>query len=260
MTLTLQDLAWHRDIGQLIEALDSGAFWPRLVRQLGHYLVFDSWVVLLFGPGRPQVLAESPGEDGGEDPLFRDYLKGLYLLDPFYLSARESPASGLFQLSDIAPECFEQTDYYQRYFRLNVVADEVQINVQLDSDRVLCLSLGAHRCFTREDIALLDMLRPWVSALMRQRLHFEHPREATPVEPHWQDRLVGHPRLQEAQLTSRELDVARLMLSGCSGKEIARKLSISTETVKVHRRHLYAKLGLKSQSELFSLFLNAQES
>ncbi|KXK67489.1 LuxR family transcriptional regulator [Pseudomonas monteilii] len=48
------------------------------------------------------------------------------------------------------------------------------------------------------------------------------------------------------------------MLSGCSSKEIARKLEISVETVKVHRKHMYSKLGIKSQSELFSLFLQAQ--
>jgi DNA-binding CsgD family transcriptional regulator len=29
--------------------------------------------------------------------------------------------------------------------------------------------------------------------------------------------------------------------------------------VKVHRKHMYSKLGIKSQSELFSLFLQAQE-
>ena len=33
----------------------------------------------------------------------------------------------------------------------------------------------------------------------------------------------------------------------------------SAETVKVHRRHLYNKLGIKSQSELFLLFLQAQD-
>lgn len=63
-----------------------------------------------------------------------------------------------------------------------------------------------------------------------------------------------------AQLTARELDVGRLMLSGCSSKEIARKLEISVETVKVHKKHMYSKLGIKSQSELFSIFLQAQTS
>jgi DNA-binding CsgD family transcriptional regulator len=44
-------------------------------------------------------------------------------------------------------------------------------------------------------------------------------------------------------------------LRGNSSKAIAKRLSISQETVKVHRRNLYAKLGVSSQSELFSLFL-----
>jgi len=51
-----------------------------------------------------------------------------------------------------------------------------------------------------------------------------------------------------------------LMLSGCSSKEIARKLQISAETVKVHKKHIYAKLGIKSQSELFLIFLQAQNA
>jgi DNA-binding CsgD family transcriptional regulator len=51
-----------------------------------------------------------------------------------------------------------------------------------------------------------------------------------------------------------------LMLSGCSSKEIARKLEISVETVKVHKKHMYSKLGIKSQSELFSIFLQAQNA
>nr|WP_238474345.1 LuxR C-terminal-related transcriptional regulator [Pseudomonas cavernae] len=42
-------------------------------------------------------------------------------------------------------------------------------------------------------------------------------------------------------------------------KEVASKLTIAAETVKVHRRHIYAKLKIKSPPELFSLFLKAQK-
>ncbi|VVN83892.1 hypothetical protein PS723_01312 [Pseudomonas fluorescens] len=260
MNLTLQDVAWHDAVGRLIETLDRPNFWTALVRLLGRYVPVDNWVVLIFSSGRPQVLAESPGEDGGMDSLFQDYLKGLYLLDPFYLANREAPQSGLFRLDDVAPECFEQTDYYQRYFRLNIVTDEVHINVQLDTERTLSLSLGSQCRFSLEHIALLGLIQPWVGALMRQRLVFEREVKETPeLPPSWQSRLESATRQLSSPLSAREMEVGRLMLSGCSNKEIARKLTISAETVKVHRKHMYSKLGIKSQSELFSLFLQAQE-
>lgn len=260
MNLSLQDVAWHRSVGRLIESLDQPGFWLALVRLIEEYVAVDSWVALMFGDGRPRVFAECPYEGGGPDPLFRDYVQGLYLLDPFYIANRDAPKSGLFRLSDVAPECFRDTEYYTLYFTHNVVEDEVQYNVVLDDTRTLCLSLGSKRRFGPEAVALLDLMRPWVAALMRQRLAFER----APDEPAPPKRPGGPDRFEQAMarlgtpLTARELDVIRLILSGRSNKEVANKLAISAETVKVHRRNIYGKLDINSQSELFSLFLKAQ--
>ena len=51
-----------------------------------------------------------------------------------------------------------------------------------------------------------------------------------------------------------------LMLSGCSSKEIARKLQTFAETVNVHKKHIYGTRGIKSRSELFSIFLQARNA
>ncbi len=48
-----------------------------------------------------------------------------------------------------------------------------------------------------------------------------------------------------------------LVLHGHSTKTVAEKLSISMETVKLHRKHAYAKLEVSSQAELFYLFLDS---
>jgi DNA-binding CsgD family transcriptional regulator len=262
MTLSFDDITWHRAVGQLIEALDKPNFWAQLVRLLDQYMPFDSWVALLFSSDQhPQVFAASPGEEGIPDALFEDYLRGLYLLDPFYIASREQSRSGLFRLWEVAPEHFELTEYYQRYFRLNVVADEIQFNCQLEGDRTLCLSLGSKQRFSSEQIALLSLIQPWLLALLRQRLPYELSESVAPASADWRLQLeTSVQQLKGAQLTARELDVGRLMLSGCSSKEIARKLEISVETVKVHKKHMYSKLGIKSQSELFSIFLQAQNA
>lgn len=253
MTMSLQDIAWHRAVGQMIDALDQPNFWTQLVRLLDQYVPCDSWVALLFSSEhRPLVFAECPGADGTPDQLFQDYLNGLYLLDPFYIASRERARTGLLRLAEVAPEHFELTEYYQRYFRLNVVADEIQFNCHLPDGRTLCLSLGSKQRFDPQQIALLSLIQPWVLSLLRQRLPYEVNQVRAPEPPIGDD--------WGAQLTARELDVGRLMLSGYSSKEIARKLEISVETVKVHKKHIYSKLGIKSQSELFSIFLQAQST
>jgi len=260
MQLTLLDLAWHRAFGQLAERLDQHDFWRALADVLGEHMELGNWVALMYSEDRPRIFAESPYEGNGPDPLFHDYVQGLYLLDPFYIANRERPASGLFRLAEVAPERFRETEYFRLYFTHNVVEDEVHFNVSLDGARTLCLSLGSRSRFDPQQVALLDLVRPWVCALMRQRLFFE----AGISEPIALSNGHRHGNLEEMMvrlgtpLTDRELDVIRLVLSGCSNKEAAAKLEISAETVKVHRRHIYAKLKVKSQSELFKIFHSAQ--
>jgi DNA-binding CsgD family transcriptional regulator len=58
-----------------------------------------------------------------------------------------------------------------------------------------------------------------------------------------------------ARLSERESEAARLILQGFSGKAMAQRMGISPETVKVHRRNLYHKLGVAGHAELFALLL-----
>lgn len=52
------------------------------------------------------------------------------------------------------------------------------------------------------------------------------------------------------QLTRREVEVLRLVASGCINKEIAQQLNVSVNTVLTHRKNITAKLGIKSVSGL----------
>jgi two-component system NarL family response regulator len=62
-------------------------------------------------------------------------------------------------------------------------------------------------------------------------------------------------RVSGAALTSRELEVLRLVVAGKINKEIGDDLGVTEGTVKVHVNHILAKLGVSGRTEAVSVAL-----
>jgi DNA-binding CsgD family transcriptional regulator len=56
--------------------------------------------------------------------------------------------------------------------------------------------------------------------------------------------------LRDSGLSAREADVAELVGRGATNAEIARSLHVTEATVKTHLRHIYAKVGVTSRTQL----------
>lgn len=65
--------------------------------------------------------------------------------------------------------------------------------------------------------------------------------------------------LDEVKLSKRETEILELLCEGLANKEIADRLDISVETVRVHLKHVYEKLHVRSRTEAAMKFRDARE-
>jgi DNA-binding CsgD family transcriptional regulator len=252
-----REVGMHAGLGRTVLYIGTEGFWKQLVLLLHQCLPFDNALAILYPlDGPPQALEEYDAQPSSKPASMLVYLNGLYLLDPFYQACREGYASGVYRLEEVAPDHFRQSEYFLSYFHDNVLEDEVQLILQLPGTGTLSLSLGMQRLFTAEETGLMTTLAAWVLPLMQQ--HWQQSTQREPASGAMASQIrdaLSH--FGCGVLSDRELEIARLVLRGFSSKAMAERLNISPDTVKVHRRHLYAKLDISSQPELFSLFIQS---
>ncbi|MCP5072611.1 MAG: helix-turn-helix transcriptional regulator [Rhodobacteraceae bacterium] len=187
------------------------------------------------------------------------YLKWAYLLDPLHDLTRNSQGDCVAMLSDFAPDDFRQSDYFKRFYLATGLKDECGVILRCSDGAAIVLSLGnRHEGGGRVGAAgRLQLLLPVLGALVRRHWPGLSPDTAFGI-----GRIGGHVESAFALfgtscLSIRESEVARLIAKGHSNKSIARLLGNSPETVKVHRKRIYTKLGVTSQGGFFSLFMAA---
>jgi len=250
----LKELPIHQSLARVFGALGQDSFWRTLVDTLRLLVPLDNALVALMRSGRvPRLLIDfdSKGSPDEHEELAH-YSAGMYLLDPFYQAACAGIADGLHSLDSLAPDQFQQSEYYQSYFRSVVGGDELQFMINVDG-AVLGLSLGRATCFDLAEQGRLLCVRDWVLAAMKRHLQLVPAKESV-IEAVAGDLATLLDRF-DARLTAREVETARLILQGFSSKAMAQQLGISPETVKVHRRNLYHKLNVNGHGELFALVL-----
>lgn len=243
-------------IARAVTSVSTAAFPEALTALCQAAFAFDSLFVSVFSQDQAPRQLYSNLDDDATRRTIGPYLSYAYLLDPFYGLFKSEVGTLVVSLDECAPDDFRSTEYYRMFYSDTGLRDEVTIFVAAAPGSSIVLSLG-QRAFRRprppSACDPLKTLLPVIAALCTK---------------HWPDlkELANLPndgpnfdRIDMPKLSVREAEVVRLMLKGHSTKSMARMLGNSPETVKVHRKRIYSKLGICSQGELFSRFLGPQE-
>ena len=248
----------------LISGIGRLDFQERLTQSLKQELTVEAGLILLYRKNStPRILFNDWSTHRGLSDI-QAYLDGPYRQDPFYQLVSDNEGDGLYRLSQLAPEGFPQSSYYRDYYRHTGLMDEFNYIVSLDSQTKVAICLyrtHANPMFSNDEAALLKSISPVVEAAVIRHWRDLRPELVDSDGGILQKALgQGISNFGRSLLTDRECEVAQLVLRGYSLKGAADKLNISPATVKLHRRNLYAKLDVNSQTELFSLFIDAVSS
>ncbi len=248
---------FSRHSAQLMDQPGRPDFAAGLIALFKDLVAVDDATILYYPDRRlPRVeYFELPG--GRDESSLRQFVRGPYLLDPYYQAA-VAQRFGVFQLRDLAPQGFRDSEYYRGWYRNCGYTDECGYLVRLRGSGFVNIALGKTRPrarFSSGEVTLLRDIEDTVAGLCRRHwLPSEEDSGGVNLRARMDSALEA---FGSSLLTERERQVINLVLHGHSTKTLADKLSISTETVKLHRKHAYAKLEVRSQAELFHLFLDS---
>ncbi len=245
-------------IGSMTENLGNADFFPEFRQLLIGLFEPQSIVALVFETGRLPLVVDHWIPDPGLRRIFCDtYTDFGYRLDPFHDLAMSGFENGAYRLRDVAPDHFFRNRASRRYYRQSMLIDELGALHRMRDGRVAHLSLGRHKGhpgFGKRPLPRLQSLSPALMALLAA--HVDRMSDSAKPEP------VDAPQLtlrdefrcllpaEGRRVTPRECEVASLVVQGHSTASIGLNLGISPQTVKVHRRNIYRKLGVSSLAEL----------
>ena len=259
MTPRFDNPKWHAALAGLVKTSDEPGTAEALVKVIGTAVEHNATCLLAFHRDAPPNVLHHTMTPGRARHYLDRYLAGPYLLDPLYQLAVRRKKPDICRCRDETPDRFRSSEYYRQYYERTHLADEMDFLLDTDTNSTLVLVVGRWETrFSRSDISALRLMEPIVKAAM-QRIWdswaARHSDDERDLSMH--QRLTQcFERFGESSLTQRKRQITQLLLRGHSSKSIARELDIAPGTVMVHKRNLFSKLGITSQYELFSLFID----
>ena len=250
---------WNRDLSKAIAELGSERFFAALIKAICRQVIVDYPQVWLYHTELPPQCIYHEIPEYAQRSQIDLYLEGPYREDPFYRISLSQPRGRFYRLSDLIDGAMEDSSYYHNYYRDTATVDEVIFLGRLNNGSVINVSLMRKRAqgrFNDREFGFLKALSAPVAELLRSHSQLSDFSNRYLLGPDTNG-VIDHAfrAFGSSLLSPREKGVLELMLRGYSSQASAEKLGIALETLRRHRKSIYRKLDVSSQTDLFSLFI-----
>ena len=177
-------------------------------------LPFTSCLVTLLAPGRAPVLLYDDIRPERHEAVVDAYLRGAYLLDPFYDFLSGGLERRVIRLQEIQPDHFRKSEYFSTYYTDTRLVDEVGIFVPRRDESHIFVSLGRAARTAPFSVRSFQRLQSWmavIEALLARQWDAEQFTTAAGAPVTLDDTLQ---QSGFAALSAREREIVALILKG----------------------------------------------
>ncbi len=253
--------AWSEALGQAVQSLGTETFYRSLCQGLAALPEVSHPLVLYFPKGEPPVAVYSDYTEEKDYSLqIEQYICGPYILDPYYRLSESNAPNGVYRLREIAPDDYKRSEFYHLYYKAIKAEDELSFVQTLQNGDALHISLTPESdgsTFSKSMVQFVKTVAPVVIAPNEEHCRSIETKPSSTQGHLHQELSRGLCLFGSSMLTEREMATLGFILQGHSNQSAADRLGISISTVKLHRKHIYKKQDIGSQSELFHLFIDS---
>ena len=246
----------------IVNAIGEPEFCHCLLASFQHFIEFDSASAIHYRKDHVPELLYADLTPSEQTIFHARFLHGAYVASPAYQAYMQHAESGIYPWHTLMPEGFKDSQMYETYYRPSRIEDLLYLFVDCGELGYVQMSMGRYApnpVFQEADIEEVNAVSDTIIGLFKKHMEMsqlKHTQQAQPLSSLVLDRVNALlDNFEPELLTKREQQIAKLVIMGHSSQSAADILCISPGTERVHRAKLYAKMNLRSNSELFSYFL-----
>jgi DNA-binding CsgD family transcriptional regulator len=182
-----------------------------------------------------------------------EYIKYYHRYNPL-LRNKEHNLRTIYRINDIIPaEQWVEEKIYKQFWKPQDI--HFSMYIRLQQKKTLLGEIGLFRSAGQSDFVLNDIVK---ASLLAPYLTTSLITSYKLMQAVNKGSETNNNTIKHKSLTDREIEIAGLVCSGLTNKEIANKLSLSTFTIDTHLKNIFDKTGIRHRSGLSTILLKKQ--